>query len=105
MFYRFQQNNSGGYFVGYHNVIIEASNPAEANKFAVQSGYVYFGDRGDCVECCGYRWNALGDNETYLVGYRVFEDCEDAKSAAKGGYFTNTGDNIVIFADGSQETF
>ena len=105
MFYKFRQNNSGGYFDGYHNVIIEASGPIEANRFAEQSGYVYFGDRGDCVECCGYRWYSFMDSDTYDDGYSVFVDCEDAKRAAMGGYFTSTGDNIVIFADGEQEAF
>ena len=102
MFYKFRQNNSGGYFDGYHNVIIEASDAVEANRFAEQSGYVYFDDRGDCVDCCGYRWYPFLDSETYDNGHSVFEDCEDAKL---GGYYTSTGDNIVIFADGSQEIF
>lgn len=105
MFYKFRQNNSGGYYEGHHNVIIEASGPIEANRFAEQYGYVYFGDRDDCVYCCGYRWRAFIDGETYDDGYSVFESCEDAKHAALGGYFTRTGDNIVIFADGSKETF
>ncbi len=47
MFYKFRQNTSGGYFDGYHNVIIETSDAVEANRFAEQSGYVYFGDRDD----------------------------------------------------------
>ena len=105
MFYKFRQNNSGGYFDGYHNVIIEASDAVEANRFAEQSGYVYFDARGDCVDCCGYRWDPFLDSETYDNGYSVFEDCEDAKHAAMGSYYTSTGDNIVIFADGSQEIF
>lgn len=105
MFYRFRQNNSGGYFDGYHNVIIEASGPSEANKFAVQSGYVYFGDLGDCVDCCGSRWAEFEDDEIRYDRYKVYDDFEEAKFDAMGGYFTSTGDNIVIFADGSWEAF
>lgn len=55
--YRFHQNNSGGYCKPpAGNVYVEASSEAEANSIAEDHG-VYFYDAGDCVACCGSRWN------------------------------------------------
>ena len=62
MFYHFRQNNSGGYWVGPINVIVEANSPAEANEIASTVGPCYFDGDGDC-SCCGNRWSELWENE------------------------------------------
>jgi hypothetical protein len=41
MFYRYMQNNTGGFFVGPQELIVEASSPEEAEARAVAAG-VYF---------------------------------------------------------------
>lgn len=102
MFYRFNQNNSGGVFDGYHCVIVEADSPAEANQTAVESGHVYFEDRGDCIECCGYRWREFWETDTVPDGYSIYEDVDEAVWDAKGGYFTSTGDIIVLHKNGEK---
>lgn len=105
MFYRFSQNNSGGYFESFHEVIIEADTPEEANARAILTGHVYFDDRGDCVDCCGYRWQEFWAGDTFTDSYRVFSNLEEAKKAAMGGYFSSTGDRMVQHADYTTEIF
>lgn len=58
-FFTFDQNNSGGYFVGPHYIIIEADDAEEANQIAEVSTPIYFGgvrSGKDCA-CCGSRWS------------------------------------------------
>ena len=58
-FYTYRQNNSGGFFKEPAiNIVIEADGFEEANAIAEANG-VYFEDRGDCVSCCGSRWQAM----------------------------------------------
>lgn len=64
MFFRFNQNNSGGYFVNdnvaCHNVIIEADNYKIANDKAEDLGLFSY----DWCECCGERFSfAWRDSE------------------------------------------
>ena len=61
MFYTFNQNNSGGFFVFTdelaHFVIIEAKTAASANKKAKSIGIYFDGcDSGEDCRCCGDRW-------------------------------------------------
>lgn len=76
MFYHYHQNNSGGIFhvrpadgIGV-NVIIEAENPAAADKRAEEIG-LYFGGLTGCA-CCGYRWTPAshlgGRDHPHLYG-------------------------------------
>lgn len=71
MFYRFDQNNSGGCFhtddlVCIH-VIIEAHRAAEANDLAEGLGIYFNGVEANCdCACCGDRWYPVwgqGDDE------------------------------------------
>lgn len=55
MFYTYNQNNSGGSFVGPQYVIIEADSPKEADSIAEDRAGLYFNGYGDC-SCCGNRW-------------------------------------------------
>ena len=61
MFYKFRQNNSGGWFEVDDQVaitvFIEANSAEEANQIAQQHGIYFDGvrDEKDCA-CCGDRW-------------------------------------------------
>lgn len=108
MFYQFTQNNSGGGF-DYdekrgisHYVIVEASDPDEANARAEMVG-LYFDGRGDCT-CCGNRWSAIwGDDEGEPVPshYQKPIDLESAMPNANSGLKWMDGyEGFVHFADG-----
>jgi hypothetical protein len=66
MFYRFHQNNSGGWFAEDDDVAItvhiEANSAEEANQIAQQHGIYFDGvaDGQDC-DCCGDRWNETSE--------------------------------------------
>ena len=62
MFYRYMQNNTGGFFVGPQELIVEASSPEEAEARAVAAGVYFDGVAAerDC-ECCGDRWSRYAD--------------------------------------------
>lgn len=106
-FFKFRQNNSGGYFDGYHNVLIEARNAIEANELAQASGLVYFEDRGDCVECCGYRWSEFWASDITVDGYTIFsrELIEEGEHIRLQGYFSGAGDSVIVYYDGTTEEF
>lgn len=57
MFYRFGQNNPGGFFDGPQVLIVEASSSQEAEELATEAGVYFDGVASgrDC-ECCGDRW-------------------------------------------------
>ena len=68
MFYEFNQNNSGGYFVENdtlcHRLFIEADNVKEAINKAEELGCYWDGVASgiDC-SCCGDRWHEPWDDE------------------------------------------
>lgn len=68
MFYEFNQNNSGGYFVEddtlCHRLFIEADNVKEAVNKAEELGCYWNGVASgiDC-SCCGDRWHEPWDDE------------------------------------------
>jgi hypothetical protein len=59
MFFRFEQNNSGGVFVEGlpETLFVEASSPDEANTIAEANGV----DFEDGCPCCGDRWVRVYD--------------------------------------------
>ena len=65
MYYKFRQNNSGGYFIidddVSQTVILEADSAYEANKKAEDIGIYFDGVhcKIDC-KCCGDRWHEVG---------------------------------------------
>ena len=62
MFYVYRQNNSGGSFrPPAINVIVEASSAVEADSIAEGVGIYFDGRPGDCISCCGYRWDQASD--------------------------------------------
>lgn len=74
MFYKFDQNNSGGEFNGPKYVIVEADDEDEAMEIAVGDGDVYFDgvDKGIDCPCCGDRWSSYCDriNEEDIPKYK-----------------------------------
>lgn len=63
-FYQFRQNNSGGSFDGFVNIIIEASTPGEANEIAPEYGIYFNGvSKGIDCDCCGDRWYRVYDHD------------------------------------------
>jgi hypothetical protein len=62
--FEFDQNNSGGSFVGPETVWVQAPNADAANDIAEDHGVYFDGcayDR-DC-ECCGDRWYRVDDSD------------------------------------------
>ena len=82
MFYTYNQNNSGGFFVTddavTYYVIIEADSAEDANQRAEEVGIYFYGcTKGiDCL-CCGDRWSKAwsddGDPEPMIYGEPVAE--------------------------------
>jgi len=68
MFYTFRQNNSGGSWVGFRYICIEADSQDEANETALEYG-VYFDGvlRGMDCDCCGDRWSRVNSYDAYRV--------------------------------------
>ncbi len=54
--FRFGQNNSGGYFVVNENVCEEVLIQARSAAEALQRGEAFF-DNSDSCPCCGDRWS------------------------------------------------
>lgn len=57
--YEYNQNPSGGHFVGsYSKIFVIANNPEQADQFFLELGFGYFDgvDTGIDCECCGDRW-------------------------------------------------
>jgi hypothetical protein len=80
MFYTYDQNNSGGFFVldsdVTHYVIIEADSHEEANQRAEGVGLYFDGcSKGLDCGCCGDRWSEAwsdeGDPEPMIYGEPV----------------------------------
>lgn len=69
-YYLFDQNNSGGMLkvtkVLDEYVLIEALNAEHANQLAETIG-IYFGGVAKDIDCpcCGDRWDAVKDHESY----------------------------------------
>ena len=60
MFYRFYQNNSGGYFTKpAKNIVVEADSQEEAEaKFLSINGAYYDPNFNTDCPCCGSRWSS-----------------------------------------------
>lgn len=98
MFYRFRQNNSGGFFTGPAiNVIVEADSQEESQRLAEQHG-LYFDGRGDCP-CCGNRWAVWP-----LEEYETFEEAFGYVFPATVNELQNNISNFIfINKDGEVE--
>lgn len=86
-FFTFDQNNSGGYYVGTHYIIIEADNAEEANERAQSEAGIYFDgvSTGDDCPCCGDRW------------YRVYENADTDVPTVYGEQVIDETNNIKIY--------
>lgn len=74
--YRYSQNNSGGYYLGPAvEVVVRAESVEEANSLALEAGVDP--DAPYC-DCCGTRWT-LFDPEWFdpIEGYHVVDDLAD----------------------------
>ncbi len=76
MFYRFRQNNSGGYFMppAIH-VYVEADNDEQAVETFTSIEGVYLDSYRDC-SCCGGRWDEY-ISDTYSTEYEVLRAIEE----------------------------
>lgn len=70
-FYRFDQNNVGGGYIGHQQVFIQAESAEQANAIAVQNGIYFDGCQSgiDC-RCCGDRWSRAWDWEDDIYDAR-----------------------------------
>jgi len=63
-YFTFNQNNSGGEFIGPRSVIIEADSADEANARAHEYDVYFDGcSTGHDCPCCGDRWSRVYDND------------------------------------------
>lgn len=72
MFYKFFQNNSGGFFLEDDNlariVIIEAESDVCANLIAKTKGLYFYGvQKGIDCNCCGDRWYEAWSEDVILL--------------------------------------
>jgi len=105
MFYTYDQNNSGGYFIENENVreylIIEADNVHEANSkmFDITEDYSEF------CECCGARWDVIygsdseGKEEPMIYSTPVDEVEKEMFRNSCIIYYKNGDKRIVEFKE------
>ncbi len=97
MFYRFDQNNSGGFYKKDlpEYLIIEADTPEEANLLAENIGIYFNGvlDGVDCP-CCGDRWQAVNANNGFKEPYLFSKGDWSSETVI---YFRNKGLVKVIY--------
>lgn len=99
MFYKFNQNNSGGAFKkikGRHAayVVVEASSKEEASERAKSIGVYFDGCKNgmDC-SCCGNRWRPTEDYDALKTGFPWAIVPKDV------------GDSVVYFSNGETASF
>lgn len=83
LWFRFSQNNTGGFFTGpATEVFIEAHTAEDANRRAEEFG-LYFDGEGDCT-CCGCRW--------YEAQYDSDGEAEEPMEAEVQSYLRSIAD-------------
>lgn len=96
-FWHYSQNNSGGYFLGPTDVIVEATSSDDADERASASGLVDFG--AEYCECCGSRWSFAfmddGDPEPMIHSTPIEKVSKD--------YFRERA--TVVYMDGSTREY
>lgn len=105
MFYKLNQNNSGGYFVVNekvcHRLFIEANNEEEALQIAESLGYYWDGvNKGLDCSCCGDRWSPYCDKidiSKLQIETNSFTSIEEYAQFLANGYGVKTTPNIRIF--------
>lgn len=113
MFYKVEQNNSGGFFdvddKVCHRLFIEADSLAEARIKAEELGCYWNGvAQGIDCECCGDRWYGVyevnfDELKTYRVrgGVRSFSDIEEYAQYLADTYGWTCPDARIYYKDGT----
>jgi len=110
MFYKFSQNNSGGFFdiddTFAPYVLIEANTPAEANRKAEEIGIYFDGCEKDIdCPCCGDRWYEIwsGDvgTEFPMIRGLPVEESDDFEILARD----NDPCCHIYYADGTKKSY
>lgn len=100
LWFHFNQNNSGGYFINdemvCEEVFIQARNAAEA----VTKADALFDSRSDHCACCGARWSTWVDDKDGTPTPTVYGDPIESVEA---GYFRKEA--RLHHFDGRVETF
>lgn len=109
MFYEFNQNNSGGFFLEpAKDVFVEADSPAEANEIFESIEGCYFDPEfnRDC-ECCGHRWYPKQDPEsTDYTLEEIMERIKETKNALSWTFDDESIPTAIIrFKNGSLEVY
>lgn len=79
-FFRFDQNNTGGFYMEPAKFLfVEADNDLEAESIALEHGVYFDGvDKGIDCECCGDRWYGVSEEcETPTIWRNPAEEYED----------------------------
>lgn len=85
MFYTYNQNNSGGLFIGAKTVIVEADSTEEADSIAQENDIYFQGvSKGWDCGCCGDRWYPAweGTEEPEIYG-EIAEESKDCRIIRK----------------------
>lgn len=106
-FYRYRQNNSGGFFTEPAlYVFVEAGSAEEADDHAETLG-VYFGGLGDC-ECCGSRWSTAWKSDAMEIPC-VYSPGDIEGEYSRDSVWSKSGDGIanviIAYADGTKDVW
>lgn len=118
MFYDFNQNNSGGYFVTNdklcHRLFIEADSEDEAVKKAEELGCYWYGvEKGIDCACCGDRWDKdwidavpldkyrTEGYDTWRHGILYFNNIEEYAQYFANDYGWTSPDARIFYKDGT----
>lgn len=101
-YFRFRQNNSGGFFDGTPMVFVQADNADDANRIAQDNG-IYFNGVADGIDCgcCGDRWHRVYDDDaidtpTAAVYSLADADFTDVTYADGDSYRDFSGDIHIV---------
>ncbi len=106
MFYKFDQNNGGGYFVTdenlCHRLFIEADNEHEAIEKAEELGCYWDGvNRGLDCPCCGDRWDFPDKLDSKHYAWEKHSNIEEFAQSLADRYSWTSPDIRIFYKNGT----
>lgn len=100
--FRFDQNNSGGYFIQNDTICEEVFIQAENADKAIEKAQILFDQHSEYCECCGERWSYCVDDQDGTSEPMIYEvPVSQAKATwcrkqAKLHYFDDRVETVVF---------